>query len=79
MLSENVAGINNNSANFSITAKDKAKLSLCLIKLHTIKTYRGVEVQLHVFLTSALVGVEWSVSHTPAASPPRKNPLVPIR
>jgi hypothetical protein len=38
------------------------KLSLCLINHHTIKTYCGVEVCLHSFLTSALDGSEWSPS-----------------
>jgi len=28
-----------------------------------MKTYWGVKVQLHVFLTSALDGGEWSASH----------------
>jgi hypothetical protein len=27
--------------------------------------YEGVDVWIHVFLTSALVGGEWSASHTP--------------
>jgi hypothetical protein len=27
-----------------------------------MKTYGGVDVQIHIFLTSALVGGEWSVS-----------------
>jgi hypothetical protein len=27
-----------------------------------MKTYEGVNVQIHVFLTSALVGGEWSAS-----------------
>jgi hypothetical protein len=27
-----------------------------------MKAYKGVDVQTHVFLTSALVGVEWSAS-----------------
>jgi len=40
----------------------KVKLSLSLTKYHTTKTYRGVEVQLHVFLTLALDGGEWSAS-----------------
>jgi hypothetical protein len=30
------------------------KLSLCLIKQNTVKIYRELEEQLHVFLTSAL-------------------------
>jgi hypothetical protein len=29
-----------------------------------MKTYEGVEVYLHVFLTSELDGVEWSVSRS---------------
>jgi hypothetical protein len=27
-----------------------------------MKTYEGVDVQIHIFLTSALVGGEWSSS-----------------
>jgi hypothetical protein len=34
-----------------------------------MKTYGGVDVQIHVFLTSALVGAEWS-----ASLPDRFNP-----
>jgi hypothetical protein len=37
-------------------------LSLWLNKHHAKKTYWGVEVQLHSFLTSALDGREWSAS-----------------
>jgi hypothetical protein len=37
----------------------KVKLSLCLTKYHTIKTYCGVEVYLHAFLTLALDGSDW--------------------
>jgi hypothetical protein len=29
---------------------------MCLIKHHALKTYRGAEVELHVFLTQALNG-----------------------
>jgi hypothetical protein len=28
-----------------------------------MKTYEGVDVYIHIFLTSALVGGEWSASH----------------
>jgi hypothetical protein len=35
---------------------------LCLIKHHSNKAYRGVEVQLQAFLTSALDGGVWSAS-----------------
>jgi hypothetical protein len=38
-----------------------------------MKAYRGVDVQTHVFLTSPLVGSEWSL-HAPAALPPGKEP-----
>jgi len=37
--------------------------SLYLIKLHTMKTYGGMEVYPHAFLTSVLDGGEWSASH----------------
>jgi hypothetical protein len=39
-----------------------------------MKTYGGVDVQIHIFLTSALVGGEWSASlrcrFTPGKEPP---------
>jgi hypothetical protein len=38
------------------------KLSLCLVKYHAMKTYVGMEVQLHTLLTSAIDGGKWSVS-----------------
>jgi len=37
-----------------LPCKVKVKLSLCLTKHHAMNTCGGVEVQLHVFLTSAL-------------------------
>jgi hypothetical protein len=47
------------------------KLSLCLTKYHAMKTYWGLEVEVHA-LTSALGGGEWSASRpgrfTPAVS-----------
>jgi len=40
-------------------AKGKmVKLSLCLTKHHVIKTYWGMDVQLHTFSTSAIDGGE---------------------
>jgi hypothetical protein len=42
-----------------------------------MKTYWGVDVQLHSFLTSKLDGVEWSVSR-PGRLTPGKEPLVPL-
>jgi hypothetical protein len=42
-----------------------------------MKTYWGVEVELHAFLTSALDGGEWSASR-PAALTPEKEYVVPI-
>jgi hypothetical protein len=38
------------------------KLSLCLIKYCTMKVYVGVDVEIHIFLTSALVGGKWCAS-----------------
>jgi hypothetical protein len=40
----------------------KVKVSACLIGHYTTETYGGVEVELHSFLLSALVGGECSVS-----------------
>jgi hypothetical protein len=38
------------------------QLPMCLTKHYTMKTYGGVDVYIHVFLTSVLVGDEWSAS-----------------
>jgi hypothetical protein len=38
-----------------------------------MKVYRGMEVYIHEFLTSALDGSEWSASR-PGRFPPRENP-----
>jgi hypothetical protein len=42
-----------------------------------MKAYGGVDVQIHIFLTSALVGGEWSTSR-PGRFTPGKEPPVPI-
>jgi hypothetical protein len=40
----------------------KVNLSLCLTKHHATKPYGEVEIQIQLFLTSALDGGEWSAS-----------------
>jgi hypothetical protein len=52
----------------------KVKLSLCLTKHHAMKTYWGMEVQLHAFLTSALDGSEWSASRPDRFTPRKRVP-----
>lgn len=42
--------------------------------LHAIKAYGGMEVRLHVSLTSALDGDEWLSSYFWSIYPPRKDP-----
>jgi hypothetical protein len=44
-------------------------LSLCLTKHEAMKAYEGVEVQLHVFLNSALDGCEWSAARPDSFTP----------
>jgi hypothetical protein len=39
-----------------------------------MKTYRGVDVQIHVFLASALVVGEWSASHPGRFTPRERAP-----
>jgi hypothetical protein len=39
-----------------------------------MKTYRGVDVQIHIFLTSALVGGEWSTSRPGHFTPGERAP-----
>jgi hypothetical protein len=43
----------------------KARLSLRFIRGHAIKTYKGVVVQLHTFLTSAVDINAWSALYVP--------------
>jgi hypothetical protein len=45
------------------------KLSLCLTKHHTVKTYDGVLIQLHAFLTLVLDGSEWLASGPDRSTP----------
>jgi hypothetical protein len=59
------------------SVKVKVKLSLCLTKYHTVKTDGGMEVYLHVLLTSELDGGEWLASGPGRFNPGRKHP-VPI-
>jgi hypothetical protein len=40
-----------------------------------MKAYGGVDIQLHVFLTSALVGGEWSTSRPDRFTPGGKVPV----
>jgi hypothetical protein len=47
---------------YRIYVKIRVK-SLCLIKHYAMKTYKGAEVWLHDFLTSAVNDCGWSYSH----------------
>jgi hypothetical protein len=51
-----------------------SQLSLYLTKHHAMKTYWGVEVYLHAFLTSALDGGEWSASRPGHFTPKERAP-----
>jgi hypothetical protein len=42
--------------------KTVRKVNLCLTKHQAMKTYEGVELQLHAFLTLARYGGNWSDS-----------------
>jgi hypothetical protein len=57
--------------------KGKIVLVLNLIKHYAMKEEGGVDVQIHIFLTSALIGGEWSDSR-PCSFIPGKDPAVPI-
>jgi hypothetical protein len=52
----------------------KVQLSLCLSKHYAMKTYGGVDVKNHVFLTSEIVGGEWSTSCPGCFTPGEKVP-----
>jgi hypothetical protein len=47
----------------------------CKIKHYAMKTYAGEDVQIHVFLTSAIAAGQL---HNPAALPPGKYSLIRI-
>jgi hypothetical protein len=47
---------------FKIRARVKVKFTLSLIKHHDFKMYEGLEVNFHVFLTSALDADGWLAS-----------------
>jgi hypothetical protein len=57
--------------------KGKVVPVLNLIKHYAMKAYGGVDVQIHIFLTSALVGGEWSASRSGRFTPGKELP-VPI-
>jgi hypothetical protein len=62
------------------SVKTKARLSVYLIKCHTVKTCEsgGIGVWLHVFLMSALNGREWSGSRSYGLYLPGKEFMVTI-
>jgi hypothetical protein len=62
----------------NVKVKAKVKLSLCLNKHHAMKTYWGVEVKLHAFLTLAPHGDEWSASFPGSFTPQGKIPRYPL-
>jgi hypothetical protein len=43
-----------------------------------MKAYGGTDVQIHIFLTSALAGGEWSASYSGRFTPGERTPPVPI-
>jgi hypothetical protein len=55
--------------------KKKVNLSLCLIKHYTMKAYGRVDVEIHIFLTSALAGGEWSASRPGRFTPGERVPV----
>jgi hypothetical protein len=54
--------------------KVNVKLSLCLIKHYAMKAYGGVDIWIHIFLTLAIVGSEWSASR-PCCFHPQERPI----
>jgi hypothetical protein len=45
------------------------------IKHYVMKAYGGADVEIHIFLTSALVGGEWSASRTGRFIPGKEPPV----
>jgi hypothetical protein len=63
-----------NNNNTVIIILKKVKLSLYSIKHYAVKTYGGVDVNIHVFMPSALGRGEWSVSRRGRFTPRERTP-----
>jgi hypothetical protein len=63
---------------WGFSAKEKKKLSLYLIKHHSMKTYGEVKVSNHAILTSAVYGGEWLVSRSGRFTLGSKSPSYPL-
>jgi hypothetical protein len=59
-----------------VKVKGKVK-SQCLIKQYAMKAYGGMDIEIHIFLSSALAGGQWSDSRLFRFTP-GKEPPVPI-
>jgi hypothetical protein len=62
--------------NFLLKNK-KVNFSLCLTKHYAMKAYKGVDVYIYIFVTSALVGGDWSASR-PGRFTPGWSPRYPL-
>jgi len=54
----------------------QVKLFLWLTTHHSMKTYGGVDMYLHVFLTSVVDGGEWSASRSSHFTPGEEIPVI---
>jgi hypothetical protein len=61
-----------------VEVKDIGKVAPVLTKQHAMKTYGGVEVELHAFLTSALDVGKWVASRPGRFTPGETAPLYPL-
>jgi hypothetical protein len=59
-----------------VPSKVQVKLSLCLTnnKYYAMKAHGAVDVEIHIFLTSALDGGEWSASLPGHFTPGERDP-----
>jgi hypothetical protein len=53
-------------------------LPLCIAKHHTMKSYRGMEVHFHAFLTSAQDGGDWTTLRPGGFTPRENDPRHPL-
>jgi hypothetical protein len=66
--------VSERSRRITYTRSKRSYSKVKVIKHYAMKAYEGVDVYIHVFLTSALVGGEWLASRPGRFTPGERDP-----